>query len=465
MTLDSLSESSLVRLEQYLSSNPYREYSMAKPYFPKSSHATMQTNRLINQQQPSILAFHELIDNQKNSLTLDRLAYKLRMKSDLNIDTLRETHLRRRTHHHRRQHHHHPHASHNSSNISDSLSSIPPSTKSFGRQPTSITMSTNTMKTLMTEDLNGVEGNAVRVGTLNDLIKQFRRAEFRLVRRPADYLDSSSTYLSSTVSTNDRATVNKPQHQQTERPVKQPQALTEYRFNAPTFPTTPSRTARDPVVHQGLIYQYRTRERSQPTDLPLLHPRTVNSPELQRPRLNSLIVQDRQSTAMSSHERRIQELREKSLMRTEKQLCVCNKLNIIDPFNSNSEQNDSTLPQLQQTQQQSPINYIFPPVRPFGYLTKKSTDELSQPPTTQQQIMKKKRKSKKRHLKNSKNSLDSLDKLDLTDNNDDEENSQLFNETIQSMVSLTDLDETHNKTINIDLNLPAQFTPNANETD
>lgn len=468
MTLDSLSESSLVRLEQYLSSNPYREYSMAKPYFPKPSQATMQTNRLINQQQPSILAFHELIDNQKNSLTLDRLAYKLRMKSDLNIDTLRETHLRRRTH---RRQHHHPHPSHNSSNISDSLSSIPPSTstKSFGRQPTSITMSTNTMKTLMADELNGVEGNAVRVGTLNDLIKQFRRAEFRLVRRPADYLDSSSTYLSSTVSTNDRPTVNKPpqqqQQQQAERLVKQPQALTEYRFNAPTFPTTPSRTARDPVVHQGLVYQYRTRDRSQPTDLPLLHPRTVNSPELQRPRLNSLIVQDRQSTAMSSHERRIQELREKSLMRTEKQLCVCNKLNIIDPFNSNSEQNESTLPQLQQAHQQSPVNYIFPPVRPFGYLTKKSTDESNQPPTTQQQIMKKKRRSKKRHLKNSKNSLDSLDRLDLTDNNEYEDNSQLFNETIQSMVSLTDLDETHNKTINIDLNLPTNFTPNANETD
>lgn len=473
MTFDSLSESSLLRLEQYLNTNPYREYSMSKPYFPKPSHVTAQTNRLINQQQPSILAYHELIDHQKNSLTLDRLAYKLRMKSDLNIDTLRETHLRRRTHHHRRRQQQHYHPSQTNSNISDSLSSIPPSTstKTFGRQPTSITMSTNTMKTLITDDLNGVEGNAVRVGTLNDLIKQFRRAEFRLVRRPADYLDSSSTYLSSNVSTNDRTLVTKSHQQQSERPIKQPQALTEYRFNAPTFPTTPSRTARDPTIHQGLIYQYRTRDRSQPTDLPLLHPRPVNSPEATRPRLNSLVLQERQSTAMSSHERRIQELREKSLMRTEKQLCICNKLNIIDPFNSSiSEQTDSTLPQIQQ-QSQPPrpptsINYIFPPVRPFGYLTKKSTDDSNQQSTQPPQLPKKKRKTKQKHLKTSKNSLDSLDKIDLVENNDDGEDSQIFNDTIQSMVSLTDLDETHNKTINIDLNLPTNLTPpNINEND
>lgn len=472
MTLDSLSESSLIRLEQYLSSNPYREYSMNKPYFPKPSQASVQTNRLITQQQsPSILAYHELIDNQRNSLTLDRLAYKLRMKSDLNIDTLRETHLRRRTRHP----HYHPQqtqSNHLHSNISDSLSSIPPSTstKPFGRQPTSITMSTNTMKTLMTEDLNGIEGNAVRVGTLNDLIKQFRRAEFRLVRRPADYLDSSSTYLSSNVSTNDRTLITKPHPPQSERPIKQPQALTEYRFNAPTFPTTPSRTARDPTVHQGLIYHYRTRERIQPTDLPLLHPRPINSPDQHRQRLNSLVIQERQPTAMSSHDKRIQELREKSLMRTEKQLCVCNKLTIVDPFNSNSDQIDSTLPQLPQAQQQPSANYIFPPIRPFGNLTKKSIDDTIQQSawsqsSTQQQA-KKKRAAKKKRNKNLKNSLDSLDKIDIVEINDDDEiNSQIFNDTIQSMVSLTEFDDTHNKTINIDLNLPNTLIQNTNEHD
>jgi hypothetical protein len=421
---------------------------MNKPYFPKTSQHLTVSNRLLPPQHPppSILAYHELMDNQKNASTLDRLAYKLRMKSDLNIDTLRETHIRRR------HHHYHPQQNHLHSNVSDASSLAPPSisTKTFGRQPTSITMSTNTMKTLMTDDLNGIEGNAVRVGTLDDLIKQFRRAEFRLVRRPPDYLDSAS-YISSNVSTNDRTIISKT-HQQYERTIKQPQALTEYRFNVPTFPATPTRTYREPSFHQGLVYQYRTRERTNITDLPLINQRTINTPDQNRPRLNSLVIQERQPTAMSSHDKRIQELREKSLMRTEKQLCVCNKLTIVDPFNS--EQNDSSLPQLHQTQQQPSINYIFPPVRPFGYLTKKSTNDDSQqsswsPPPPQRN--KKKQRTKKKH-KSSKNSLDSLDKLlEVTDNNDEDDNSQIFNDTIKSMVSLTDIDD---ELQNIDFNLP-----------
>jgi hypothetical protein len=454
MTLDSLSESSLLRLEQYLNSNPYREYSMNKPYLPKTSQNLAVPNRSIpSQHQPSVLAFHELMDNQKNSLTLDRLAYKLRMKSDLNIDTLRETHIRRR---HR---HYHPQQNHINSNISDTLSSIPASTKTFTRQPTSITMSTNTMKTLMTDDLNGIEGNAVRVGTLDDLIKQFRRAEFRLVRRPADYLDSSS-YISSNVSTNDRTTITKSHQQNQERPLKQPQALTEYRFNVPTFPTTPTRSYREPSSHQGLIYQYRTRERTNNTDLPLLHQRPLNSPDQNRQRLNSLIIQERQPTAISLHDKRIQELREKSLMRTEKQLCVCNKLTIVDPFNS--EHTDSTLPQLQQSQQQQPsINYIFPPVRPFGYLTKKSTADDSQQLSWSPPPMKKKygpKKKRHKNSKNSKNSLDSLDKLAVNEANDDDDSSQILNDTIKSMVSLTDIDDELHNVLNLSAPAPMKNT-------
>jgi hypothetical protein len=484
MTLDSLSESSLVRLENYLNSNPYREYSMNKPYFPKVPDHLTHSNRLIPQQQSSILAFQELMDNQKNSVTLDRLAYKLRMKSDLNIDTLRETHIRRR--YNQRHQHFHPQQSqhfhpqqtqhfhpqqtqqnHINLNISDSLSSIPPSTstKTFPRQPTSITMSSHTMKTLINEDLNGIEGNAIRVGTLNDLIKQFR-----LVRRPPDYLDSSSTYLSSNVSTNDRTIITKPHHQQQQqqqRPIKQPQALTEYRFNVPTIPTTPSRTTRDPTIHQGLIYQYRTRERIQNNDLPLLNQRSINTPEQTRQRVNSLVIQERQATVMSSHDKRIQELREKSLMRTEKQLCVCNKLTIVDPFNSNSEQFDSTLPQLQQAQQQLQASYIFPPVRPFGNLTKKTNDDtqLSSWTQTSSQRTKKKYGMKKKHQKNS---LDSLDKIDIVETND-EDDSQIFNETIKSMVSLTDFDDdiqyTSNTTLNVDLNIAGDILTNTNEQD
>ena len=465
MTLDSLSESSLVRLEHYLNSNPYREYAMNKPYFPKTSHPNTYSNRSIPQQAP-VLAFHELMDNQKNSLTLDRLAYKLRMKSDLNIDTLRETHVRRRRHH--RHQHKHPQQNPINANISDSLSSIPPSTstKTFTRQPTSITMSTNTMKTLIADDLNGIEGNAVHVGTLDDLIKQFRRAEFRLVRRPADYLDSASTYLSSNVSTNDRTLTTK-SRQHHERPIKQPQALTEYRFNAPTIPSTPSRMHRDPTTHQGLIYHYRTRERSNNTDLPLLHQRSINTPEQHRQRYNSLIIEERQPTAMSSHDKRIQELREKSLMRTEKQLCVCNKLTIVDPFNSSFEQTESSFPQLHHSQQQPSTNYIFPPVRPFGYFTKKttSTDDTQQLPWSPPPI-KKKYGTKKKHNKTMKNSLDSLDKIGNVEINDDDDSSQLFNDTIKSMVSLTDFeDDVHNTTLNVDLNIAGAHIQNTDQHD
>lgn len=469
MTLDSLSESSLLRLEQYLSSNFYRDYFVSKPHFPKSSNQLPHSNRIMPDQQSAYFAYHELMDNQKDSATLDRLAYKLRMKSDLNIDTLRETHARRRRHRHPHNSNYHHNQQHNlNSNMNESLNSITGSlsTKMYTRQPTAITTSSNTMKTMVSEDLNGIEGNSIRVGTLDDLIKQFRRAEFRLVRRPADYLDSASTFLSSNVSTTDRTVPAKPKRRQ-ERRIKQPQALTEYQFNIPTIPTTPSKLHREPTVHQGLVYQYRTRERNNPTDLPLLTQRLVSTPEQGRQRYNSIIIQERQSTAMSSHEKRIQELREKTLMRTEKQVCVCNKLNIVDPFNTPLEQNDSNLPQLshthqhQQQQQQPAANYIFPPVRPFGYFTKKSTtndDTQSSswvPPPPPR--MKKKRGMKKKRHKMSKDSLDSLDKLDLNETHDDTDNSQILNDTVKSMVSLTDIDDDLNTTAhtiaNIDLNL------------
>ncbi|CAF3810163.1 unnamed protein product, partial [Rotaria magnacalcarata] len=502
MTLDSLSESSLLRLEQYLSSNPYRAYSMSKPYVSKASQHVPHSNRLIPEQQPSIFAFHELMDNQKDSLTLDRLAYKLRMKSDLNIDTLRENHIRRRRHRHphnrhhhhhqqqQQQHHHQTQHSHNLNlNLNDTASSVPASTstKTFIRQPTAITMSTNTLKTVMSDDLTGIEGSSIRVGTLDDLIKQFRRGEFRLVRRPADYLESASTFLSSNVSTNDRPVVIK-SHRHHERQLKQPQALTEYRFNAPTFPTTPSRTHREPTIHPGLIYQYRTRERLNNTDLPLLNHHSAYTPQEGRQRFNSLVIQERQTTAMSSHDKRIQDLREKSLMRTEKQLCVCNKLTIVDPFNNSFEQSEASLPHLQQhhhhhhhhsqqqqQQQQPAANYIFPPVRPFGYFTKKSTtttnDDTQQsawspPPPLR---IRKKPDQKKRQRKISKTSLDSFDKIDRIERNDDNNNSLLFNDTVKSIVSLTDVDDEMNNTINsiihIDINRSDLIVENADRPD
>ena len=456
MTLDSLRESGLVQLEQYLNSNPYREYSMHKPYFPKTYLNAPPSHRSLGQQNSSLMAYHELMDNHKDPIALDRLAYKLRMKSDLNIDTLRETHVRRR---HR---HYHPHTTRSqpagNSNTSDTLSSVPASvsTKTYGRQPTSITVSTNTMKTLIHDDLAGIEGNAVRVGTLDDLIKHFRRTEFRGIRRPVEYPDNASSDLS----TNDR-TGNSKAHYHQERPVKHPQALTEYRFNAPTFPTTPTQGCRDPSLHQGLIYQYRTRERLHQPDLPLLPNRPLITSEHHRQRMNSLVIQERQPVAMSSRDKRIQELREKSLMRTEKQVCVCNKLTIVDPFSSNGEHAEaSNLPQLHPVPPPS-VQYLFPPVRPFGYFTKKppaNTDDAQQgvwtpPPVIQR---KKLRLKKKKGEKFSKVSLDSLDKIAHDETLIDDEDSQIFNETIQSMVSLTDLEEeaaARNNTINVHLTL------------
>ena len=122
MARNSLSEESLVRFEQYLNSNPYREYSMSKPYFPRTSQISTNLNRQTPHQQSSMLAFNELLDNSKNSSTLDRLAYKLRMKSDLNIDTLRETDIRRR--HHRRHQPYHSQQSQMNLEVSDISSSI-----------------------------------------------------------------------------------------------------------------------------------------------------------------------------------------------------------------------------------------------------------------------------------------------------------------------------------------------------
>ncbi|CAF3451158.1 unnamed protein product [Rotaria socialis] len=184
---------------------------------------------------------------------------------------------------------------------------------------------------------------------------------------------------------------------------------------------------------------------------------------------------------MSSHDKRVQELREKSLMRTEKQLCVCNKLTIVDPFNNSFEQNEASLPHLQQqhhhhhSQQQQPAaNYIFPPVRPFGYFTKKSTttnDDAQQsawspPPPLR---IRKKPDQKKRQRKMSKNSSDSFDKIDRIEGNDDNNNSQLFNDTVKSMVSLTDIDDELNNTINsvihIDINRSDLIVENVDRHD
>ncbi|CAF4206808.1 unnamed protein product [Rotaria sp. Silwood2] len=221
-------------------------------------------------------------------------------------------------------------------------------------------------------------------------------------------LDNTTNSLQNNRLINERTT-SKPTLFSSERIIKQPQALTVYHFNAPTLPSTPSQT-----------YRYRMKEKLNNTDLSL-----VTNQYLQRS--NSL---ERQPTVMSSRDKRIQESREKILMHTEKQVCNCNKLTIIDPFNSEQQQHESILPLTKQPS----ARYIFPPVRPFGYFTRKSADNIL--PSTPSSI-KQKYILKKKRQKITKDSSESLNQVQ----SDDDDNSQLFNDTIKSLISFSDADE------------------------
>ncbi|CAF1402678.1 unnamed protein product [Adineta ricciae] len=389
MTRNSLSEESLVRFEQYLSTNPYREYSMNKPYFPRTSQFLLHSTRQIPQQQSSMLAFHQSLNNSKNSSTLDRIAYKLRMKSDLNIDTLRETDARRRRQQRNQQHT--PSQNYLNLEASDITSSIFPSTtttttKTLPRQPPSTTMPAETMKTLANEDLNGIEGNAVRVGTIDDLVKRFRPVDYQVAHPPIDFIESPSPYDSTNVLKHNRtAEIKSHSHHQQERIIKEPQALTEYRFKTPTLPSISRRMRRESINRQGKYSQPRTRDQytntDNPTDASLSNQCPLNSPDTHRQRMNISTNQPQQSSEINLYNKRVQESRDKSLMRTEKQLCVCNKLTIIDPFTSNTDRMDTVIDQFHHQQiptTTTTTNYIFPPVRPFGYFTKKSLSEEMQ---------------------------------------------------------------------------------------
>lgn len=376
MAIDSMNETSYYQLEKYLNTNPYREYAMNKPYIPKPISISSRTNQ--QQNKSSFITFHPLIINQKDSPTLDRNTYKLRMKSNLNVDTLREQIPHRLP---RRHYYHRP--NHTNVIVNDKFSSIIPSasTKAFTRQPTAVTRTT--MKTTVT----GIEGNAVRVATLHDLIDQFHD--------PTESSDNASTSVSTKPVINGRSTP-KP----SERIIKQPQALTEYHFNAPSSSRTYRKT--DPIDSPPLLAdQYGQR-------------------------LN---------TTTSSHDKRIQESREKILLHTEKQMCICNKLTIIDPFNS--EQNHLISPLIKRPA----VRYIFPPVRPIGYFTRKTTDDLL-------------RSIPKKNIKNKRqdDSIDSYDQVSI----DDEDSLHLFNHANKSRASITsdiddDLRNPPNTTVNMNL--------------
>ena len=365
MSLDSLRESKLLQLEQYLNSNPYREYSMSKPYLPKTFLMTLHSHRLMQEEPEAYHALNGMINLRKDSTTLDRIAYKLRMKSDLNIDTLRDTRFRPR---------HRSHHEQNSARAAPSKNHRhAQTTNASDGAPSSITI----VKTPRSETVKGIEGSAVRVGTLEDLIKQYRHTEARLARQPIEHLDNRSIHLSSTVPIPDRGLVPKT-HAVQERSVRQVQSMTEYHFDASQFPASTLPHQRSSMVHRAAARRSRTRERLNSSELALDSQRSPSTPDVHPQRSNSPLIHERPLLHLSARRRRIQESREKSLMRMEKQPCVCNKLTIVDPFNTPMEQSSCSLPRLQPPLSSS-VQYLFPPVRAFGYFTRKLnslTDDL-----------------------------------------------------------------------------------------
>ena len=322
MALDSMSDSCLFQLERYFNSHPYRDYTMNRPYASLSAHS----NRLYR---PSSKVFQQFINTQKNPLILDRFAYKLRIKSDLNVDTERE-------------YRHHEHF-HNNSPVND-LVSLPvrsATTKTYHRQTTAVTRTTQqTLKTVANDKLNGVEGNAVHVGTLNDLIRHFHREEIRLNHRPDNDLDTLSN------STNYRLIKeSKTPAFASERLLKRPQTLTEYRFKVPS-----------------------------------------SSPRTPRPSLSRLTTQT--SLKQPSATKRQPKPRAKTAFNTEKQV---SKLTITDPYNSNEHIPSSP--------------YLFPPVRPFGYFTRKSLDDS---PYLIPKLLKKQKTETKKLFQSPANSIDQI---------------------------------------------------------
>lgn len=189
-----MSDSCLFQLEEYFDTHPHRESGMGKrPPVPRSAHSHRST-----------IPFESLFSNRKTPIKLDRFEYKLRIKSDLNVDLFREYHPRE--------------PCHTNSPITEPR---PTPRKLPHRQATATTRTSNT---IVPREIHGIEGNAVHVGTLNDLIKHFRREEIRLIHQNDESMDNRST----TTTTTERplAFAAKP-------PIKRVRPLTEYRFPDP----------------------------------------------------------------------------------------------------------------------------------------------------------------------------------------------------------------------------------------
>ena len=393
MTFDSVSEWSFLQSDRHSRVYPYRDYSIDEPITSKALLTSAHSSQRIP---PSTsTAWHQLLQDHKAPVTLDRLTYKLRMKSDLNVKTLKDTDLRR---------HRYPQTT--MPIAAERVNPIPALARPYTRQPTALTLTSQTMKSIVDdEEFNGIEGNAVRVGTLDDLIKQFRRAEFQLVQRPNEHINSTSTFFSQNFPTRERL-------------VKQPQAPTEYQI------PLPNASQRREVTHHHF-------------DLPLL----INR---QRPSVNSpLSVPIRQSTAISLADKRLHHDREK-------QMCVCNKLTIVDPFNSTVEHSEVGLG----AGQLISASYIFPPIRSSGYFTKKHVEDAA-PPSPPKKRRSKKKKTTTKRPKVLDQSSESLDQLSI-----DDDDSHIFSETMKSMASLAtsedDLVNPPNTMINSHLDPSAQ---------
>ncbi|CAF0973279.1 unnamed protein product [Adineta ricciae] len=204
MTLNYFSPS--VRYERHLRV----QHSMTHLSLPKA------ITRLPCRNKSSLVAFNQLIDNHNHASILDRQTYRLSMKSALNIDTLADTH-----HRHRQQ------AMSTNFNVS---ANVPSLTNVITRQSTDANDN---------NDFKGIEGNAIRFETLPKSNRYVRANEISLPSLSKSYPFARKC------------------------PMKQVQALTEYRFDSPIPVRTSSHT------------------RKQIKDIDLIIGQRVNSPERQ----------------------------------------------------------------------------------------------------------------------------------------------------------------------------------------
>ncbi|CAF1426202.1 unnamed protein product [Adineta steineri] len=373
MPLSSFNESQNFQFEQRLNSNYYREYVLNNRSPPRPIPVSPRSQRLNSRNGNRLTIFDQLFNNQKDFLTIDRAAYKIRMKSDLNINTLRDAT-------HRSYHQVH-------NRINSNILPPPATTtmKTNSRQPTVLAMTTISKKTINNNNaLKGIEGNSICVETVDKIIKQIHNIEVR----PVNNFDNSLISISNNQSNNE---YRAPKSSLTlERIVKQPQALTECQFNVPSLVRISSRL-------QGT-------EKSN----------DIDSIDQSYETLNSL---EQQSSMTNSQDIRIQKSRKKSLKHSEKQVYVCSKLNLNYPNRYKRKE------PIISVSKHPTARFIIPCMNSYSYFTKQSTDEL--PSLTTKKIQ------EQTFLKDSfQQSSIYLD-----------EHSQFLNNTIKSMIGLTDYDD------------------------